>query len=109
MSISEERVNKALAYLVESADKAAGARAERLYLEEFTKHLKARMMTEGAMEGMSLGAQERQACASNAYRTHLEGLRAAIEADEQYRYRREAESALVEAYRTFSANTRVVR
>ena len=104
-------MEKALAYLVESADKAAKARAERLYLDEYTKHLAAKLMCEvlERSPGLAVSAQERDARAMGAYRTHLEGLRAAIEADEGYRYRREAEAAVIEAYRTYSANTRAVR
>ena len=100
-------MEKAVAYLVESADQAAKARAERLYLEEATKPGKAKLMAE-LEPGLALGAQEREACASDAFRTHLEGLRAAIEADEGYRYRREAESAVLEAWRTLEASRRKV-
>lgn len=106
--ISDERLEKALAFLVESAEKAAKARAERLYLEEYTKHLRAKLMGD-CPPGLSLGAQEREACASDDYKAHLEGLRAAIEADEGLRFRREAEAAVIEAWRSVQANLRAVR
>lgn len=105
--ISEKRVEQALAYLVESAEKAAEARAHRLYLDEFTKHLKAKLMRN--YPSMAANAQEREALADSGYLTHLDGLGEAIRRDEEYRYRREAESAVIEAYRTFSANTRKVQ
>lgn len=101
--ISDGRLDQALAYLVETAAPAAKARAERLYLEEATKHVRAKLMAEKSLEGLSAAAQEREACATDAYRTHLEGLRAAIEVDEGMRYRREAESAVIEAWRTYKS------
>lgn len=106
--ISDERMDKALAFLVESADKAAKARAERLYLDEYTKHVRAKLMAD-CPPGMSIGAQEREACAAPEYAAHLEGLRAAIEEDERLRFRREAELAVADAWRTYQANLRGVK
>ena len=105
--ISEERVHKALSYLSESAGPAAQARAERVYLEEFTRSLRAVIMAEHLDK--PLGAQEREAYADQRYATHLKGLKAAVEADEFHRFKRAAEAAIQEAWRTQCSNERAMK
>ena len=92
---------------MDNATKASEARATRLYLEDYSKVLKATIMAEHIDEG--LGAQERCALADGRYKIHLDGLRVAIAEDEKLRWLRGAAEAKVEAYRTFEASTRQVR
>ena len=53
--ITEEEVEKAIDYLRDTAVDAAQARADRIYLEEYRKSLKAMIMSEFA--GLAIGAQ----------------------------------------------------
>ena len=103
--ITDQQAEAAVAYLRDHAEAAAKARAERLYLDEFSKHLRAKLMSD-CPPGMAVGAQERDACASEEYAAHLDGLRAAIEADEKHRFMREAAMAKLECWRSQSANLR---
>ena len=63
--ITEEEVEKAIDYLRDTAVEAAQARADRIYLEEYRKSLKAIIMSEFA--GLAIGAQERQAYRDQRY------------------------------------------
>lgn len=102
--ISDDDVDRALDWLVKNADKAAEARANRVLLEESCRSLKAKLMKDSGAE--AIGAQERDALASNEYQTHLEGLKAAVYEDERYRLLRGAAEARIEVWRTMSSNAR---
>lgn len=104
--ITEEEVEKAIDYLRDTAVEAAQARADRIYLEEYRKSLKAMIMSEFA--GLAIGAQERQAYRDQRYVDHLEALKQAVFADEKIRFMRVAASAKIEAWRSQSANQRAV-
>jgi hypothetical protein len=102
--ITDKDVDDALHYLQDNADKAAKARAERLYLEEYRKSLKAQLQKEHV--GDSIGAQEREAYDDPRYRDHLTAMRDAVFKDERERFLREAKLALIEAWRTQCSNER---
>ena len=104
--ITDKEVDDALDWLLKYADKAAEARADRVWMEETSKALKAKLMKESGES--SLGAQEREALASDAYQTHLKGLRAAVYDDEICRLKRASKEALIEAWRTQSSNNRTL-
>lgn len=103
--IPDSKVEEAFDWLHANVDACAEARAHRIYLEEYRKTLKARVMKEH-ME-MPVSAQEREAYASLRYEEHLEGLKLAVFNDEKMRFLREAKLALVDAWRTAAANRRV--
>src|SRR5258708_28474132 len=105
--ISDEDIEKALDYLRDSSSKAAKARAERIYLDEYCKPLKATIMRENVSE--SIGAQEARAYADPRYKTHLEALKAAVEVDEYVRFMRDAADAKVRAWQTMRATERANR
>ena len=88
------------------APKYAKAKAERIYMEEFRKTLKATLMKSCGME--SIGAQEREAYSHANYVTHLEGLRAAVEQEENLRWRLVTSQAAVEVWRSQEASARAV-
>lgn len=96
--ISETDIERAVVWLAENAGKAAKARAEREYLSEYRKALKALLMRENS--DLPLAAQEREAYANQAYAAHLEALRDAIEADEKMRWLQAAAEAKVSAWQT---------
>ena len=104
MSISDEALEKAIDYLRDTAEEAAQARANRLYLDDFSRVLRAQIMSEHLAEAVN--AQERFAYSDIRYRNHLEGLKQAIYEDERYRFLRDAAAAKVEAWRTYQANLR---
>jgi hypothetical protein len=104
MLIPDAKVEEAFLWLHDNVDAAAEARAQRLYLEEYRKTLKAKIMREHG--DMPVAAQEREAYASKRYEEHLEGYKIAIFRDEKIRYLRETKLALIDAWRTASVNVR---
>lgn len=102
--ISDDDIEKALDYLRDNAPKAAKARAERAYMEEYRKTVKAQIMREN--DDRPLGAQEAIAYADARYKQHLEAMREAIEKDEYHRWMQTAAEAKIGAWQTQSANQR---
>lgn len=102
--ISDIQMELALDYLRDSAETCAQKRAERIYLDEFTRSLKAQIMSEHLAE--TLGAQERHAYGDMKYRNHLEALKIAVYEDEKGRFLREAAEAKIRAWQTQQANER---
>jgi hypothetical protein len=102
--ITDEEIDKALDYMRDNANEAAQARAERIYVEEFRKTIKAQLMQEHVEK--PLAAQEREAYADERYIAHLDAIREAVAADEKHRFLLAAASAKIEAWRTQSSNER---
>jgi len=102
--ITDDDVQAAVDYLSENSGPAAKARADRIYMEEYRKVVKATMMRENP--NLSIGSQEAIAYASERYLSHLQAMRHAIEADEQHRWMMVAAEAKIEAWRTQQANYR---
>jgi len=105
--ITDEDVEKAVGFLINTAEKAAKYKAERIYLTEYRKSLKALLMKDNL--DLPISAQEREAYASPVYISHLDSLRSAIERDEKQRFLRIAAEAKIEAWRSMSANIRAVK
>jgi len=84
MSDSTER---SLHFINVQSEKYANAKAERVYLEEYRKTLKAMLMNEAEIEGRKTG-QEREcyAYADQRYKDLLLGLREAIQVEEKLRW-----------------------
>ena len=106
MSISEDQLEKALDYLRDTAESAAQRRADRLYLEDYSRVLKATIMSEHLAEPVN--AQERHAYADIRYQNHLEALKMAIFDDEKARFLREAAAVKIEVWRSQCANQRAL-
>ena len=103
--MSEDRdPHKAVDYILLNGKNFAKAKAERCYIEEFRKSLKAILMKR-SMES-AIGAQEREAYAHPEYVQLLEGLREAIEIEEKLRWDLLGAQARVEIWRTEQANNR---
>ena|SRR5258708_39710063 len=102
--ISDEQLEKALDYLRDTAETAAQNRANRLYLDDFSRVLRATIMSEHLAEPVN--AQERYAYGDIRYRNHLEALKIAIFNDEKARYLREAATVKIEVWRSEQANAR---
>lgn len=105
--ISEAEIDKALDYLRDNAGAAAQARADRIYVEEYRKTVKAQLMKEH--DGKALGIQEREAYADPRYVAHLDAIKEAVFRDELARFLKEAAQAKIEAWRTQSSNERANR
>jgi len=96
--------HKAVDYILLNGKNFAKAKAERCYIEEFRKSLKALLMKR-SLES-AIGAQERDAYADPEYVKLLEGLRVAIETEEKLRWDLIGAQARVEIWRTEQANNR---
>jgi len=105
--ITDDEIDKALDYLRDNARDAAQARAERIYVEEYRKTLKAQLMKEHGQ--MSAVLQEREAYSDPRYEQHLDAIREAVRLDEFHRFMRIAAEAKIEAWRTASSNERAIK
>jgi hypothetical protein len=102
--ITDEEIDKALDYLRDNARDAAQAKANRVYVEEYRKVIKAKLMKEH--EKLSAVLQEREAYSDPRYTQHLLAIKEAVEIDEGHRFLRSAADAKIDAWRTQSSNTR---
>ena len=98
--------DKALEYIITNAPKYAKAKADRRYLEEFRKTVKAKLyltQSEGTMAD-----REAYAYSHADYQEILSGLKAAIEIEEELRWRMQAAELKVHIWQTTSANNRFI-
>lgn len=98
--------NDAIEYIFKYGKKYAKAKAERIYLDEYTKSLKSILMKRTLETTVS--AQEREAYSDPEYTKHLKALQIAVEAEEELRWGLIAAQARIEVYRTQSANDRAM-
>jgi hypothetical protein len=105
--ITDEEIEKALDFLRDNAKPAAKAKAERVYLEEYSKVVKALVMQEHY--NLPVSAQEREALADHRYGAHLKGLKEAVERDCELTFLRGAAQAKIDAWQTMSANERAMK
>ena len=102
--ISDEDIDRALAYLRDTSMEAAQATANRQHLENTKNVMKAMVMSEHLAEPVN--AQERYAYADTRYKNHLEGLKVAIYEDERFSNLRAAAEAKIRAWQTMKATLR---
>ena len=102
--IEERDPHKAVDYIFANAKGFAKAKAERIYLEEYRKSLKAILMKRSLEE--TIGAQEREAYAHQEYKDLLDGLKEAVELEERLRWELVAAQTRVEIWRSEQANIR---
>ena len=105
--ITDNDVQKSLDFLRDTSENAAKYKAERIYLDEYRKSLKALLMKNHL--DLPVSAQEREAYASPVYIQHLESLKIAIERDEKQRFLRVSAEAKIEAWRTMCSNIRAIK
>ena len=96
--------HKAVDYILKHAALFAKAKAERTYIEQYRKSLKA-MLMKRSMEN-AIGAQEREAYAHPEMIDLLKGLQAAVEIEEKLKWDITAAELRVEIWRTEQANNR---
>ena len=97
--------SKAIQYLIDTAPLYAKAKSDRIYLEEFRKSRKAQLMSQAGTE--VLGKQETYAYAHRDYIEILEGIRQAVETEENYRWLMTAAQAKVSVWQTLQFNARM--
>ena len=105
--IDEQEVEAAVDWLRDTAQEAAQKRAERLYLDEYRKVLRAKLMKQHM--DLPVSAQEREALADPKYAEHLKALKIAINEDEKMRFLRVAAEAKIEDWRSMNANHRAIK
>lgn len=88
---------KAIGYIIEKSPEYAKAKADRIFIENYLRTLKSRLMSE---ETGTLGAKEAYAYAHMDYEVQLRGLREAVEKEENLRYMLEAAKMRVEVWKT---------
>jgi len=96
--------NKAVDYILKNAPVYAQAKAERVYIEEYRKSLKA-MLFRGD-DGKTIADKEAAAYSHVEYRDLLTGLRAAVEREEKLRWDLIAAQARIEIWRSQEATNR---
>ena len=84
----------------------AQARAERVYLEEYRKSLKALLMQSSQQSSAVL--QEREAYADKSYQEHLQALRIAVEREESLRWKMVTAQTAVEVWRSQESSNRMM-
>jgi hypothetical protein len=99
--------NDAIEFIFKHGKKFAKAKAERTYLEEYRKSLKAILMQQAQVDGhQTAAAQEREAYADERYQALLQGLKAAVEAEEEVRWGLVAAQARIDVWRSREASSR---
>ena len=96
--INQRDIEKALDFLRDSAETAAQNRANRVYVEDYLKVIKAEQM--GKYPDLPVNAQERNAHLSVQYITHLQAIKEAIYEDEKLRFLIDAAKAKISAWQT---------
>jgi len=95
---------KAIEYIFKYGKEYAKAKAERIYIEEYRKSLKAILMKRSTENAVN--AQERDAYSNEEYITLLAGLRAAVETEEEVRWGLVAAQARIDVWRSQEASAR---
>lgn len=98
--------NEAIDFIYKNATPYAQAKANRIYLEEFRKSQKALLMAES--DAGTAVAREQYAYSHPAYLELLDGIKAAVEAEETLRWQMVAAQARVEVWRSEEASARAM-
>ena len=96
---------KAIQYLIDTAPLYAKAKADRIYLDEYRRSKRAQLMSQAGTE--VLGKQETYAYAHADYVGILEGIREAVEKEENLRWMMTAAQARIEVWRTEQYSARM--
>jgi hypothetical protein len=92
--------------MAETAPRYANAKAERIYLEEYRKSLKAILMR--ASKEKTSVAQEAEAYADPSYIQHLQALKIAVHGEEALRWKLVTAQAAIEVWRSTEASNRMI-
>lgn len=89
--------NKAIGYIIEKAPEYAQAKGERVFIENYLRTVKSRLMNE---EAGTLGNKEAYAYAHTDYEVQLKALQVATEKEEHMKYMLLAAQARIEVWKT---------
>ena len=98
--------NTAIDFIYSNAKPFAMAKANRIYCEEFRKSKKAILMAQSTAEAAN--AREQYAYAHPDYLALLGALKAAVETEEELRWKMVAAQARVEVWRSEEASARML-
>ena len=96
---------RAIQFIVDTAPLYAKAKSDRMFLEEFKKSKHAQLKSLAGTE--VLGKQDTFAYAHPEYVEILEGIRAAVETEEKYRWLMTAAQARISVWQTEQYNSRM--
>jgi hypothetical protein len=100
--------NDAVDYLILNAEKFAEAKANRIYMEELRKTIKAELCKEAMSNGFdAVNAQEREAYSHPKYRAHLIAIKDSVEIEEKMRWMMIAAEARIDVWRSLEASKRI--
>lgn len=100
---------QAVDYLIAHSKDYAIAEANKVYMEEFRKTVKAECMKDAEMVGHKTAAiQEREAYRSEKYKAHLEALKEAVRAREEARWLMIAAQERIAVWRSQNASNRTL-
>lgn len=102
----DESVERAIAFIRDKAKEFAHAKAQRVYLDEYRKSKKAFLMRAAPHDCKTVADKENYAYAHHEYLQLLEGIRAAVEQEEQLKLIIKAAELKFEQWRTLQANNR---
>lgn len=97
----------AIDFIILNSGDYAKAKAKRVFLEEFRKSKKALLMKEAMSKFEAVNAQEREAYSHPEYQELLKGLAAAIEVEEELKWKLEAARMRVDCWRTEESTKRM--
>ena len=103
--ITQDDAEKAVDWLRNNAARMAQERAERLYMEQWIKTVKATLMNDNAA-APSMAAADMQALASPKYLAALQAFKEAVQKDEYNRFMLSAAEAKIEAWRSQESTRR---
>ena len=105
---AEINIFMSLDYIRNNASAMAVAKAQRVYMEEYRKTVKALLMQKAEAAGAKASAtQEREAYAHTEYQAHLVALQVAVETEEYYRWMLVAAQAKIEVWRSLESSRRI--
>jgi len=104
MSEDLRNPDAAVDFIISASGKFAGAKAQRVYLEEFRKSKKAILM--GQSPAKSAVEREQYAYAHEDYLGLLGGIKAAVEIEEELKWKLIAAQLRVEIWRSKEASNR---
>lgn len=106
MTETDINIFKALDFIRDTAPAYAKAKADRVYLEEYRKSLKAIVMKEAEAKYPSAASQEREAYSDDRYKELITGLAQAVQEEERLRWLIVAAQAKIEVWRTLESSRR---
>jgi hypothetical protein len=101
--------NEAIDFMIANSKKYAQARANRIYVEEYRKTMKAELCKTALAHGFeAVNAQEREAYADPNYKAHLLAIKSAVEEEERLRWLMVAAQARIDVWRSMEASNRMI-